>query len=183
MRRLTVLALLAVLGLAACAAEDIKTEASYPVRRQGDGDTVYTDKKSSGGVGNRPGIFGGNGTLGIFGKDKKEADGVGITVNAYLWRASLDTLSFMPLASADPFGGTILTDWYSPPETKNERIKVNAMILSRELRTDALKVSVFRQINTGGGWKDAQVSPKTVNDLEDAILTRARQLKVAAADK
>ena len=120
--------------------------------------------------------------MGLFGK-KKDNDAVGITVNAYLWRAALDTVSFMPMASADPFGGTILTDWYEAPETKGERIKANILILSRELRTDALKVSLFRQIRAKNGqWQDAGVDPKTVTALEESILTRAREMRVAAKE-
>lgn len=179
MRKTWLLIMPILLLLSACA--DVKTEAEYPVRRPGDGDTVYT-KAGQGGVGNREGLFG-SGGLGLFGGKKDKNETAGITVNAYLWRAALDTLSFMPIASADPFGGTILTDWYSPPESKGERIKANVMILSRELRSDAIKVSVFRQIQTGGTWKDAAVASKTATDLENAILTRARQLKVAEAEK
>ena len=51
--------------------------------------------------------------------------GAGIGVNAYLWRAALETIDFMPLAPADPFGGVIITDWYSPPETPDERFKLH----------------------------------------------------------
>ena len=101
-------------------------------------------------------------------------------VNQYLWHATLDTLSFMPLASADPYGGVIITDWYSAPENPNERMKVTIYILDRRLRADGLKVSVFRQSHSADGWVDAQVNPDTANKLEDAILTRARELKLAA---
>lgn len=180
MRPIFLLMIPLLMLLSAC--ESVETKAEYPVRRQGDADTVYTSA-GYGGVGKRGGIFG-DGGLGLFGSKKdKGGNSVGITVNAYLWRAALDTLSFMPLASADPFGGTILTDWYSPPETKGERVKANVMILSRELRSDALKVSVFRQVQSGGVWKDAPVAAKTITDLENTILTRARQIKVAEADK
>lgn len=107
--------------------------------------------------------------------------GSGIAVNSYLWRASLDTMSFMPLSSADPFGGVIITDWYSPPESPNERIKVNVYILDRQLRADGLRISVFRQSRVSGNtWKEAAVAPKTVEDLENAILKRARELRIAS---
>jgi len=105
---------------------------------------------------------------------------VGIGVNSYLWRASLDTMAFMPLKSVDPFGGVIITDWYSPKNAHNERLKVDIIILDRNLRADGLRVSVFRQIHTNGQWKDSAVDPQTARDLEDAILTRARQLKIDA---
>ncbi len=106
----------------------------------------------------------------------------GVAVNSYLWHASLDTMSFMPIASADPFGGTIITDWYSPRGTPNERFKVNIFILNRELRADGVRVTVFRQVKDAGGqWADAPVDPKTNRDLENSILTRARQLRLSTA--
>ncbi|MDR3518563.1 MAG: DUF3576 domain-containing protein [Azospirillaceae bacterium] len=103
----------------------------------------------------------------------------GIGVNSFLWRATLDTIAFMPVASADPFGGVILTDWYSAPETPNARFKVNIYILDRQLRADGLRVSVFRQEKDNSGWHDVTVSPDTAAKLEDSILTRARQLRVS----
>jgi len=108
--------------------------------------------------------------------------GVGIGVNSYLWRATLDTISFMPLSSADPFGGVIITDWYAPPESPNERFKVTAYILDRSLRADGVRVSVFRQVQESpGNWIDAPVDPSMGVDLENTILTRARQLKIRTA--
>jgi hypothetical protein len=101
-------------------------------------------------------------------------------VNSYLWHASLDTMSFMPLASADPFGGVIITDWYVAPTSPDERLKVTIYISDRTLRADGLKVVVFRQTrNPGAGWSDAQPSPDTAHKLEDSILTRARELRLA----
>lgn len=120
----------------------------------------------------------------IFGPGAKKDDGtggVGIAVNSFLWRASLDTMSFMPLSSADPFGGVIITDWYTPPETPDERLKLTVYILDRELRADGLRVAVFRQRRDSGGWVQAKINPKTATDLENAILTRARQLWVDSA--
>jgi hypothetical protein len=111
----------------------------------------------------------------------QRAGGTGIGVNAYLWRASLDTLSFMPVDSADPFGGVVLTDWYSPPETPNERFKVNLYILGRQLRADGLRVSVFRQERTPSGWQDVEVQGETATELENAILARAREMRIASA--
>ena len=103
----------------------------------------------------------------------------GIGVNAYLWRASLDTLNFMPLASADPFGGIIITDWYSAPTTPNERFKATVYILDTRLRADALNVSIFRQTNSNGAWADATVDPDTEIQIENAILERARELRLS----
>ena len=106
----------------------------------------------------------------------------GIAVNSYLWRATLDSISFMPLASADPFGGVIITDWYSPPETPNERFKVTIYVLDRDLRADGIRAAVFKQRrDVNGNWVDAPVDAKTDSDLENAILTRARQLRLASS--
>ncbi|HEY8950576.1 MAG TPA: DUF3576 domain-containing protein [Rhizomicrobium sp.] len=101
-------------------------------------------------------------------------------VNSYLWHATLDTLSFMPLHSADPFGGVIITDWYSDPSNPNERMRVTVYILDRRLRADGIKISTFRQTKSADGWVDAQVNPDTANKLEDAILVRARELRLAS---
>jgi hypothetical protein len=129
-------------------------------------------------------IFGKDGLI-LFGKKKEDTPGTsGVAVNSFLWRASLDTLSFMPLAAADPFGGVIITDWYTPPETPDSRFKANAYILDRELRADGIRVTLFQQRRDGnGGWVDAPVDGKTATDLEDAILTRARQLRVDQASR
>ena len=100
-----------------------------------------------------------------------------LAVNAFLWRGALDTLSFMPLASADPFGGVIITDWYVPPATSGERLKAAAYILGRQLRSDGIKISVFRQVLQNGQWVDAPVAPGTASELEDRVLARARELR------
>jgi hypothetical protein len=118
----------------------------------------------------------------VFGKGTGGSNGQAtqIQVNAYLWRASLDTLSFMPMVSADPFGGVIITDWYSPPATPGERFKVNAYILSKQLTANAIQVSVFHQVQTGTGWADAPVDPTMASGLEDRILARAANLQAAS---
>jgi hypothetical protein len=104
-------------------------------------------------------------------------------VNSYLWHATLDTLAFMPLASADPFGGVVITDWYVAPNTPDERLKVTIYIMDRSLRADGLKVVVFRQTRVNGNWGDAQASADTAHKLEDAILTRARELRLATLNQ
>lgn len=123
----------------------------------------------------------------LFGGDDKrnQAEGLGMAVNGYLWRATLDTIAFMPIATVDPFGGVITTDWYSTPIAPNERIKLNVFILDRDLRADGVRVSVFRQIRTSasGPWTDADVASATASSLENTILTRARQLRLAGRDK
>ena len=103
-----------------------------------------------------------------------------IGVNGYLWRATLDTLAFMPLQSADPFGGVVITDWYSDPQKPDERFKCTVYILDTRLRGDALKVTVFKEVSNGqGGWAPSQAADQTSIDIENAILTRARQLRVS----
>ena len=132
-------------------------------------------------VGSEGGIFG-NSAGTIFGGGEAASGGAGspIPVNSFLWRATLDTLSFMPLASADPFGGVIITDWYAPPESVDERFKMTVYILSRSLRSDGLKVAVFRQTrDADGNWVDGGVTEGTARQLEDGILARAREMRVA----
>ena len=109
----------------------------------------------------------------------QETKNYGIGVNGYLWRSCLDILSFMPLSSADPFGGVIITDWYSPSEAPRSRFKVTAYILSSSLQSDALRISVFRQVRTDSGeWQDIAVNGVVSSDLENTVLARARELKV-----
>lgn len=104
-------------------------------------------------------------------------------VNEFLWRASLETLNFMPLSEIDPFGGVIITDWYASPQAPNERFKANVYILDTNLRADALKVSIFKQERSANGWNDASVDADTARSIENSILTRARQLYIATVDE
>lgn len=190
-----------ILILAACADADLAGEAgpdpkySNAKKRR---DPVYTQS-----------LFG-EGGLSLGGKSASDAEegASGLGVNSFLWRASLDTLSFMPLASADPFGGVIITDWYSAPDAPDERFKVTVYILGRQLRSDAVRAQVFRQARGSaaatilararqpagqrqparpapvrGGpadWVDVPVDQATPGELENAILTRARQLRIAS---
>jgi hypothetical protein len=120
------------------------------------------------------------GFLGMFKAKKPSTDAqANIGVNAYLWRASLDTLSFMPLASADPWGGVIITEWYANPQKPDERFKATVYILDTRLRADALSVSVYKQVQVGGQWVDADASAQTQIDIENSILTRARELRLS----
>lgn len=141
-------------------------------------DTAYNDPRYTGvGVGSGS-IFGPNGLTFGTGRGSNTSSGTSIGVNAYLWRGALDTLSFMPLASADPFGGVIITDWYQPPSSPGERFKATAYILGQELRTDALRIVLYRQVQQGGQWVDAAVDPAVQTALENRVLDRARQLQV-----
>ena len=119
-----------------------------------------------------------------FGKGSKvkapSDNAAAIGVNGYLWRATLDTLSFMPLQSADPYGGVIITDWYTNPEKPDERFKCTVYILDARLRADGLNVAVFKQNkDASGAWVDAPSATQTETDIENSILTRARQLRLS----
>ena len=166
-------ALAVVWTLAGCG-PDVPIEDKYPIERlPGDSKARYS---------NPEGVFGSGGLFGGGDSAKNSDSGSGlIGVNSLLWRASLDTVAFMPLVSADPFGGVIITDWYAPPATPNERFKVNIYILGRQLRADGIKASVFHQVQQGTSWADAPVAPNTATDLEDAILMRARQMRLAGS--
>ncbi|NCO03770.1 MAG: DUF3576 domain-containing protein [Alphaproteobacteria bacterium] len=170
---LTLILCLGALSLTACGDSLPKGEAKYPsgLDRTTTGEDIYSEKQS---------ILG-EGGFNLFGNKKEATDGsTGIGVNSFLWRATLDTVSFMPLSSADPFGGVIITDWYSSAEKPNERFKVNAFILDKQLVSNGVKVKVFKQEQIRGAWKDVAVSKETETQMEDAILTRARQLRVAS---
>jgi hypothetical protein len=165
--------------LSACGSGDV--EFAYPESQANEKlPAKYSNEKSDDGS-----IFGSDDGFDLFGlfggSDNNSGGGGGIGVNSFLWRASLDTLSFMPLSSADPFGGVIITDWYTPPESPGERFKMNIYILGRQLRADGIRVAVFRQAHRAGAWADSSVKVETATNLENQILTRARQLRVASA--
>ncbi len=175
----TTRAAVAIASLAVLAACSM-FQAEYPDKQAGDvnphpWNSVHNDN-----------VFGDGGIsiLGWGGNGKNDSASVGgsqIGVNAYLWRASLDTIAFLPLVSADPFGGTIITDWYSPQESPGERFKMSVYITDRDLHADGIHVSVFRQTRNGNDWADAAVTAKTQGEIENAILTRARELRTIAA--
>jgi hypothetical protein len=119
-------------------------------------------------------IFGGNDRAG-----PEVIDEITGGANPYLWRASLDTLKDLPLESADPFGGTIIYDWTTYPDIPDERIKATVFILDSRLRADGVKVAVFRQVRVGEEWSDSAVDSSTSLQLENAILTRARNLRAS----
>ena len=156
-----------LLALAACGGkvEELRTEGGVPTN-------VPLEERDT--------VFGPGGLSNLF-EEKGKATagtGAGLGVNAFLWRASLDTVSIWPIASADPFGGVIITDWFAPPESPNERFKLNVYILERALRADGIRVALFRQVaDRGGNWRDAPVLPSSAVKLENAILMRARQFR------
>lgn len=147
----------------------------------GETDTSHFPQARKYEVWNQRGKITGEGGLTLFGGDNKgsRAEDSPLAVNSFIWRATLDTVAFMPLASTDPFGGVIITDWHENAQKPGERFKLTAVILSRELRADAIKVSVFRQEKDDRGqWRDAAVSPSMNEDFENIILSRARELRV-----
>lgn len=169
--------LLAALTLSGCGvfgSGDPKYPSGYDRAETGGGNNIYGKPES---------VIGEGGILDRFNSRDSDNAESGLGVNSYLWRASLDTVSFMPLASADPFGGTIITDWYSDPAKPDERTKLNVFILGRELKTEGVKVKAFRQVLKGGTWRDAAVASDTERQLEDAVLTRARQMRVAKEEQ
>ena len=166
------LAMLALTLLSACGT-GIKGEAKYPTgmrNSSADQGDIYSDA---------PSIFGEDG-IGFSTKKEERGNGSGIGVNSFFWRASLETLSFMPITSADPFGGTILTDWFQSSENPDTRYRLNVFILDKELKASALKVSMFRQNRAGEGWVDVPVPASDSRAIEDSILTKARELRLAS---
>ena len=163
------LLMIMAMTLAACGMMDgVEKEASFPKRKE-------QERNES------RGKITGEGFSLLGGGDEKNAEANNpLGVNSFLWRATLDTLGFMPLASADPFGGVIITDWYEDPKAKGERFKINALIMDRQLRADGVKISLFKQTyEEGRGWSDMNVDDGVERQLEDTILTRARQLRVS----
>jgi hypothetical protein len=170
-------AVIAALAVAACSSENVKPNPTPPdFQGLGSGSAGDASTNRMGGAD--------SGTIFGIGKGPKDKDlgggvggGSGIGVNAFLWRGALDTIAFMPLASADPFGGVIITDWYTPPGTSGERFKATIYILSRDLRSDGIRVNIYRQVLQNGQWMDATVADSTVGDIENKVLARARHMR------
>lgn len=167
----TIIAFTLLLLITACSG--VEKEAKYPTGLNRDGaldQDIYSKPDS---------IFGEGGLSILDTTSDNNASTDVITVNSYLWRSSLDTVSFMPLTNVDPFGGVILTDWYSDETTPDERYKLNVFVIGSQLRSDAIRVSAFQQKQKRGKWVDVKVDPTIATKIEDAILTRARQIRVA----
>jgi hypothetical protein len=165
------LALLIILLLSGCSSDLPQGEANYPKSR---------DQQEEERIGK---LSGEEGVVLFGGKRRSSGSAEGISVNSYLWRASLDTIYFMPLLSADPFGGTILTDWYKLSPKAKERYKLNIYIIGSELKSDAIRVSAFKQKeDQKGNWVDVENDSAMSNDIENKILIRAREIKVAGSN-
>ena len=114
-----------------------------------------------------------------FGSINTKNSGVGLPINALLWRASLDVVSTIPLDDVDTFGGTIVTEWYQLKKTSDERIKLAAFILDRELRADGIRVVVYVQKRIGNNWQDSGTDSEMGKQMEELILTRAREIRAS----
>lgn len=164
---------IALLSIAGCGDDQAAHRPYEPCSRIGDHDCDERGKAK----GSLTDTFGttqaGNATFGT-----GDPLGRGTNVNKHLWLASLDTLSFLPIASTDPFTGVIATDWSAAPNAPNERLKVTAFVKDTSLTAEALRVAVFREeLAENGVWVAVPVDAATPRQLEDAILTRARQLR------
>jgi hypothetical protein len=129
------------------------------------------------------GLFGKKASLNFFGNENNSQQstvGVGLPVNPYLWRASIETISFMPLASTDPFAGTIITDWYTAENSFGERCKLNIFINGADMKTDNLKVSSFCQSLKNNQWVNSPSNSEDNIRLENAILNEAKKLKLTS---
>lgn len=167
MKNFTIVSLLLI--LAAC--EGIEVDSSnYPL------DNEDARRERRGKLSGEDGfvLFGGGGN-----NQEGGSGAAGIGVNSFLWRATLDTINFMPIQTADPFGGVITTDYYEDPSKPGERYKINALILDDRLRVDGIKVTLFKQLlDENKIWRDVAVEKGANRKVEDKILTRARELRI-----
>ncbi len=178
-----IIIILCCLLLTGCGGDAPELEAEYPLipKRQralrrgtvtGSGLALYGRRKET--ENETGGLFGG-----LVGGSSGAVAANPLGVNSFLWRATLDTVSFMPLASADPFGGVVITDWYEDPKVLGERFKLNILIMDKQLRADGIKVNLFKQsLDAQGNWHDSATNATTARSIEDAILTKARELKI-----
>jgi len=155
-------ALCLIIGLSACSGV---TQA--PVEEKGPGS--FLTGKSEQGL-----------KLADFGPDKSSA---ALPINALLWRASLDIASSIPLDDVDTFGGTIVTEWYQLDAADEERIKLAIFVLDRELRSDGIRVVVYVQKKQSGVWSDHGTDTEMGLQLEELILTRAREIRAATVSE
>ncbi len=164
------MAMLGVAGLSGCGGG-----ADTPRVLTTGGDKVLRNEYDQ----NTGSVFGDSGAnlLNLSGRGSTQPTAAGMTVNAYLWRGALETLKFMPLASADPFGGVIITDWWTPSASPGERFKATAYIQGQQLTADGVHISLFRQVQQNGQWVDAAVDPGKPTELENIALTKARGLR------
>jgi hypothetical protein len=130
------------------------------------------------------GLFGEKASLDILGGNNSSKNTntgvVGMPINPYLWKASLNALDFMPLSSTDPFAGTIITDWYTAEKNLGERCKLNVFINGKDLKTNNLKVSSFCQTLKNNQWVNVPSKIEENIKLENVILNEAKKLKLTS---
>ncbi len=121
------------------------------------------------------------GILGQNDDNKSSSASITMNVNVYLWRGALETLSFMPLNSADPIGGTIITDWYSTSDNQTERCKLNIFITGKKLKTENLKVTTFCQEFQNQIWVNKVIGDENNIKIENAILNKAKKIRLQSS--
>ena len=139
-----------------------------------------TRLQSGGGLLGKGGLSIGN-ILGSGEKEESAQASIAMSVNVFLWRGALETISFMPLNSADQIGGTIITDWYSTPGNDNERCKLNIFITGKNLKTENLKVTSFCQEFKNQMWINKKIDNKNNIKIENAILNKAKKLRIQSS--
>ena len=153
------LILMVLIGLAACSSPT-------PTAEKGPGSIVTGRAEQGVSLSDLVGLSGENNSLGL-------------PINALLWRASLDIMSTIPLDDVDTFGGTIVTEWYQLNKTSDERIKITAFVLDRELRADGIRAVVYVQKRIGNNWQDSGIDSEMGKQIEELILTRAREIRAS----
>lgn len=120
------------------------------------------------------------GELVLGGPERPAEGGNGTNVNFYLWRAALETLSIGPLDSADPFGGVIITDWFTLEEDPGHQYRATAYIMGRELRTDNLRVALYLR-PVGQDTAARRATEEAETRMENVILAKARDIRSGQA--
>ena len=172
--KLTIMTFALCLGLASCTSSTPAPTTNAEAEQSPDNRARYGS------------IIGGEDSSGINISKLLDPSGSGgagsLPINAILWRASLDTVSVLPLDSVDTFGGAIITEWYAHPEDPTKRIKLAIFVVDQELRSDAIKVQVYLQERPQGlfEWQDVGRDAELASRVEDLILTRAREIRAAA---
>ena len=163
------------------AMQDIIKRSGTPFKGEAARESGLTERDAFNRLHSGGGLFGKKGLSLDMGENNQtqQTAAVGIPINPYLWRASLESISFMPLSSADPFAGTIITEWYNDQSNSNERCKVNIFIKGVELKTNNLKASIFCQEKISNNWVDSKVDIEQNLSFENVILEKAKKLRLS----
>ena len=116
----------------------------------------------------------------LFGKDSKDKNtNFDFSTSNVLWRASLKTLDFIPLATVDYSGGIIITDWYSEGKSMQEQIKIQVRFFSTELRSDSVQVTSYKKIcEINNVCSNISGNENFNKEIKDLIINTARQIKI-----